>query len=466
VMTYDIGPAAYRHWVLTIEPPVATLALAPGGGADPGGSPAALPGVDIELADAVERLRFEHPDVAVVVVTGRTGDAFIAGIPAVDPAAPPALARQARAFRAEVRRAVEDASAHSGQRWLTALNGPAAGPGYELALATDEIILVDDGQSGLSLDGVETAGDRVSPDVVAACGRGGGVSGRQALELGLVDALVPEPGFAEFVAGRARAVAAARHCGPVEEAVELGPLWREDFDTGFAYPNVRAEIDGAAGVAAVTISGPANHECFAPEPGPRRLRSHWWPLAVARELDETLLAVRSLAPGIGTLVLRTEGDALAVASADVAMTSADEDAWFVRQVVLSWKRTLERLDNSWQSVIAVVEPGSCFVGTLLELVLAADEAYMPAGPGATMFLTEMNFGMLPRAGGRSRLESRLRGGSPPVAGLAARVGDAISTAEAAGWGLVTAVPESGWVETVQRALQRRDQPASVTRRYS
>jgi benzoyl-CoA-dihydrodiol lyase len=214
----------------------------------------------------------------------------------------------------------------------------------------------------------------------------------------------------------------------------------------------------------LTIVGPADHECFAPEPGPRRLRSRWWPLAVCRELDDALLLLRGHRPEVRALVLRTEGDPLAVASADVAMTSGYEHDWFVREVVLFWKRTLKRVDLAWQSVIALVEPGSCFVGTLLELALAADRTYMvdgtapddSEGRSAELLLTGMNFGPLPRASGLTRLESRFLTRSDHVAALAQRVGDPITAAEAVGLGLVTeAVPPAVWEGRTRRAIEER-----------
>lgn len=439
-------PEGYRHWTLTIDPPVATLAL---GGDEAAGNDDAVVGTDdaeaglasllrvhIELSDAVQRLRFEHPEVGAVVVTGGTNHAFSTGIAEIPPGAPPDVAANVWTFRNEVRCAIEDASANSGQYWLAALNGPASGAGYELARATDEIVLVDDGRSA-----------------VAIPGSGNGISGERAVDWGLVDLTAPEHSFAKVVGERARARAGTSRRGPAAEAVALGPLRREEFDGGFAYPNVRVELDRRAAAAALTIVGPAEHECFAPEPGPRRVRSHWWPLAVCRELDDALLLLRSHRPEVRTLVLRTEGDPLAVASADVAMTSGYDHDWFVREVVLYWKRTLERVEVAWQSVIALVEPGSCFVGTLLELALAADRTYMVDGT-AELFLTSMNFGPLPRAGGLTRLESRFSTRRDHVAALAQRVGDPIPGAEAAELGLVTeSVSPAEWEGRNRRAIE-------------
>jgi benzoyl-CoA-dihydrodiol lyase len=313
VVTEDNATGPYRHWVLTIEPPVATLTSRKTGDAGQ---------ADVELSGALQQLRFEHPEVTVIEITGT-----------------------------------------------------APGRSSEIRLAP--------------------------------------------------------PGSTER--------------GPEREAVELGPLWCEEFEGGFAYPNLRVEFNEPAGTAVLTVAGPANHECFAPEPGPRRLRSHWWPLAVCRELDDALRSLRDDSPTIHTLVLRTEGDPLAVASADVALTSGYEHDWFVREVVLYWMRTLRRLDRATQSVIALVEPGSCFVGTLLELAFAADRISMVDGgdsddPPAQIFLTGMNFGPLPAAGGLTRLELRFARREGHLALLSQRVGDPISAAEAAELGLVGCQP--------------------------
>jgi benzoyl-CoA-dihydrodiol lyase len=217
------------------------------------------------------------------------------------------------------------------------------------------------------------------------------------------------------------------------------PPVREEFEGGFAYPNLRLEFDEDAGVAALTVVGPANHECFAPDPGPRRLRSRWWPLAVCRELDDALDVLGSHRPATHTIELRTEGDPLAVASADVALTCGCDNDPFVREVVSYWRQTLCRLDSVEQSLVARVEPGSCFVGTLFELALAADQTSMAgtAGEPVEILLTGMNFGPLPEASGRTRLESRFPSQDEHLASLAERVGDPISAAEAVELGLVT-----------------------------
>jgi benzoyl-CoA-dihydrodiol lyase len=307
VATSEPPDGAYQHWVVSIEAPVATLTLHGGGDR-----------VDVELADALERLRFEHPEVGTVVLL----------------------------------------SDRSGLHLETRLDGALGGP--------------------------------------------------------------------------------VRARGPESEAVVLPPLWPEEFDGGFAYPNVRVELNPGTGPATVTLVGPSSHECFAPEPGPRRLRSRWWPLAVCREFSDALLQLRRERPDGPGILVRTEGDPLAVASADVALSSGYEHDWFVREVVLAWRRVLRRLDAAAPEVIAVVEPGSCFVGTLLEVALAAGGVCMT--DDAELFLTGMNFGPLHDASGRTRLESRFPDGADQITALSRRVGDPIDRAEAARLGLVADQP--------------------------
>jgi len=212
--------------------------------------------------------------------------------------------------------------------------------------------------------------------------------------------------------------------------VDRGRVIREEFEGGFAYPNIRVEFDEEAGAASLYVDGPCNNACFAPEPGPWRTRTHWWPLEVCRELDDALVLVQDRGPEVGTLYLRAEGDPLAVASADVAMSSGYETDEFVREVVEAWRETLWQLDGLGLSVVAVVEPGSCFVGTLLELALASDRISVPGE--ARVILTGMNFGLLPTVDGRTRLEARFAGREVHLAALARRVGDPIPAQELSG----------------------------------
>ena len=479
MITYDTSPERYRHWTLAVEPPIATLTLR-----GPDGRPAGELGplhqrlsVDIELSDAVQRLRFEHPEVGAVVVTGGTEDAFLTVTSNGIPSGWPAAARvAATVFANEVWCAIEDASACSGQRWLAALNGSASGPGYELALATDEILLVDDDRSTVSLPEVPvgeppatggltrlTAKRRVPPELVDAfCTRPEGACGERARRWGLVDRLVPHRQFTEIVRARALAAAGTSIRAAASEGVVLNPLRREEFEGGFAYPDLRVELDEEAGTASLTLVGPCNLECFAPGPGPKRLRSRWWPLAVCRQFDDALLLLRRNWPDLSTLILRTEGDPLAVAAADLALMTGYGGDWFVDEVVLYWKRTLKHLERTSHSLVTLIEPGSCFVGTLLELALAADQTYMLAGidpdrsdlAPAQVFLTGMNFGPLAGANGLTRLQSRFVNRDDHLAAIADRVGDPIAASEAADMGLVTAL-SCDWTSRTRQLIDER-----------
>jgi benzoyl-CoA-dihydrodiol lyase len=475
VITYDTSPDRYRYWALTVDAPIARVTLIVHEHHEPGLR--SLECLHIELFDIVQRLRFEHPEIGAVVVTGGTEEAFqvALGMPIQDESASTAAVDVVR-FANEVHSAIEDASANSAQHWLAALNGSASGPGYELALATDEILLVDDDESTVALPEVPlglapSAGGvarlvdkrRVRPDLADIFRtRAEGIGGEQAQRWGLVDRVVPRHRFAEVVGEHAVAGAGTSVRASVSEGVELSPLRREDFEGGFAYPDLRVELDGEAAAAFLTLVAPQRLECFAPKPGPTRLRSRWWPLAVCRQLDDALLLIRRNRPELRTLVLRSEGDALAVAAADVAMTTGYDDDWFVKEVVLYWRRTLTRLEHTAHFVLALIEPDSCFVGTLFELVLAADRAYMfdgtdpdrPDLPPANIFLTGMNFGLLPRSTGLTGLQTRFPARHVGHDAIASRVGDPILATEAAELGLVTAAMGHGeWERGTRRIIE-------------
>lgn len=413
--------------------------------ADDGAPLGRLECVYMELSDIAQRLRFEHPDIGAVVVTGADGEAFRVGLGTPIEAEPDPAARDAVGrFAEEVRWAIEDAAANSGQRWLTALNGSASGPAYELALATEEIVLVDDGRSAVTLPGVR---------------------GEEAQRRGLVDLVVPPDRFSAVVYDRALTTAATSSRAGAGAGVELSPLLREEFDDGFAYPDLRVELDGEGAAASLTLVAPHRLECFAPDPGPARLRSRWWPLAVCRQLDDAIVLLRRNWPEIGTIVLRTEGDPLAVAAADVAMMTGYDDDWFVREVVLHWRRTLDRVEHLGCSLVALIVPGSCFVGTLLELAFVADRAYMFDGADADrpelrpaeIFLTGMNLGPLARRNGSTRLQTRLAGRQDRHDAVAGRVGDPLAAAEAAELGLVSAAIDlSDWGGEMRRVVEERD----------
>ena len=492
-ISFDTDPGRWRHWKLAIDGPVATLALdtAEDGGLHPG---YALKlnsydlGVDIELHDAVQRLRFEHPEVRAVILTSAKDGVFCAGanIKMLAQASHPLKVNFCKLTN-ETRLAIEDASASSGQVYLAAVNGAASGGGYEIALATEHILLVDDGSSAVSLPEVPLLGvlpgtggltrltdkRKVRPDradflsTVAE-----GVRGRRALEWGLVDELAPRSRLAEAARARAEALAAGSDRPTGATGVPLPPLERELGADRIAYPNLTVELDRALGVATFTVLGPAagGPEAGAPGgpaperpgEGPEALGAGWWPLAVARELDDAILLLRFNEPEIGTWVLRSQGDPEAVAALDRILLDQADD-WLVREVTLYLKRTLKRLELSSRSLVALVEPGSCFAGSLLELVLAADRAFMLEGelegvdqPPATLRLDGMNLGPLPCPNGLTRLQRRFLGHPEALDAVAARLDEPLEAAEAEALGLVTFVyDEIDFEDEVRLAIEER-----------
>jgi benzoyl-CoA-dihydrodiol lyase len=492
MITFDTHPDRYRHWKLSVEPPVATLTLdvAEDGGLSPDYQLKLNSydlSVDIELHDAIQRLRFEHPEVRAVVVTGGKDKIFCAG------ANIRMLAQSSHAakvnfckFTNETRCSMEDASENSGQRFIAALNGTASGGGYEMALATEEILLIDDGNSAVSLPEVPLLGvlpgtggltrlidkRRVRPDLADVFSTlPEGVRGERARDWGLVDGIVPRSRFAEEVRSRATAAAesSTRNAAEDDEGVTLETLDREETaDGGWRYPNLVVEFDEDLSTAALTLSGPpadlTGSPSFGDPAGIRAAGAGWWPLAACRELDDALLLLRTNHPETATLVLRTDGDPETVAAADDVLGGLSESDWLVKEVVLFWKRTLKRLELTSRSVVALVEPGSCFAGTLLELALAADRSYMlegedPDRPGvapAAVLLTGMNFGPLPRGSGLTRLQTRFLGRDDHVEALRGRAGKPIEAAEAAELGLVTSTPdEIDWEDEVRLVLEER-----------
>ena len=395
------APERYRHWRLRVEGRIATLTLAvdESGGLAPGYELKLNSydlGVDVELADAVQRLRFEHPEVAAVVIRSDRERVFCAGanirmLGTSSHAHKVAFCK----FTNETRCAIEDAGAYSGQRYLCAINGTAAGGGYELALAADWILLVDDGASAVSLPEVPLLG--VLP------GTGGlvrvvdkrkvrrdradffstteeGVRGARALEWGLVDEIAPSSRFEDAVAARARALAAASDRPAAARGIRLGEVARRIDGDRIACAHVEAEIDRERKVRAcrIRLRGPAGPTPAGVE-GLVEAGDAFWPLALARELEDLILHLRHNEPEIGTLVFTSEGALEAVAAHD-AFLLAHRGHWLAREILLYWKRLLKRIALTSRSLVALVEPGSCFAGFLLELVLAADRAYMLDGP--------------------------------------------------------------------------------------
>jgi benzoyl-CoA-dihydrodiol lyase len=470
---FETHPSRYVHWKLELEPPVARLIMdvEEDRGLRPG-YPLKLNsydlGVDIELADAIQRLRFEHPDVRVVVVTSGKDRVFCSGANIY------MLGTSTHAFKVnfckftnETRLSLEDASAHSGLKSLAAVNGPCAGGGYELALACDEILLVDDASSAVSLPEVSllavlpgTGGlTRVTDkrkvrrdlaDVFSSLGEG--VKGKRAVQWRLVDETVPLSRFAQRVPERAKALAekAPARSGP---GVELKPLGGTYDETGIRHRYVTLAIDAAARVATLTMRGPE-----AGEPtdaaGLRAKGSELWSLRAFRELDDVLLDLRFNRPEIGVVVLRTEGDLDRVLTADAALW-ANRDDWFASEVLHLVKRTLKRLDLTARSLIAVVDQGSCFAGCLFELALAADRTYMlDVDGGPEVALSELSRGAFPMSNGLSRLHTRFLADATKADAI--ETGERLSASGALDAGLVTFAPDDiDWEDEVRLAIEER-----------
>ncbi len=467
-------PSRYVHWRLAIEAPIATLVmdiqedrpLRPG---YPLKTNSYDLGVDLELADAVERLRFEHPEVRALVITSGKDRIFCSGANIY------MLGSSTHSFKVnfcrytnETRLALEDASAHSGLKSLCAVNGACAGGGYELALACDEILLVDDASSAVSLPEVSllavlpgTGGltrvvdkrkvRRDLADVFSSLGEG--VKGKRAVQWRLVDEAVPLSRFAARVPEKARALA-AQSPARVGPGVVLAPLDGRYSDDGVAHRHVSLEIDAAARVATLVVRGPAAGE---PEDaaGMRARGSELWALRAFRELDDVLLDLRFNRPEIGVVVLETRGDAARVLAADAALAAAAREDWFASEVVHHMKRVLKRLDVTARSFVAVIDRGSCFAGSLMELALAADRSYMLAldDDGPTVAFSELNLGPLPMGNGLSRLATRFLG-TPALADVA--IGESLDAEAALAAGLVTFAPdEIDWEDEVRLAIEER-----------
>jgi benzoyl-CoA-dihydrodiol lyase len=479
---FRTDPSRYRHWKLTVDGRVATLAMdvQEDGGLRPGYELKLNSydlGVDIELADAVQRLRFEHPEVGAVIVTSLKERVFCAG------ANIRMLSQSGHGWKVnfckftnETRNAMEEAGAASGQRYLTAVNGPCAGGGYELALATDRIVMADDGNTSVSLPEVPllavlpgTGGltrlvdkrhvRRDRADVF--CTREEGIKGQRAVEWGLVDEVVPRSRLADVARAHARQLAERSDRPASARGIALTPLDRTIDGDRITYPHLTATIARSRGVAEIAVTGPAT-----PPPGDlaglHAQGAAFWPLALARELDDLLLHLRTNEDEVGVWVLRTSGSADLVTTYDRLLAEHQVD-WLVREIRLFWRRVLKRLDVSSRSVFALVEPGSCFAGTLLELALAADRSYMLDGaregdarPPATVRLGEPSFGAYPMVNGLTRLQSRFLGEPHRVDELKGRIGEDLDARAASEAGLVTFTPDDiDWEDEVRLAIEER-----------
>jgi len=473
--SFDTSPDRYRHWQLSFDGPVATLSMdvQEDGGLRPDYRLKLNSydlGVDVELADAVQRIRFEHPEVRAVVITSAKERVFCAGANIF------MLRGSTHAWKVnfckytnETRLAIEDASAHSGIRFLAALNGICAGGGYELALACDEILLVDDGNSAVSLPETPLLGvlpgtggltrlvdkRKVRRDLADLFATGAeGVKGRRAVEWRLVDAVCPTSQFTERVRRRARELAD----GSVDQGgpgVVLHPLDPEVTAAAILYSTVTLECDRERRVATLTVNGPPPEEATTPD-GIRAAGDRFWPLRAFRELDDALLRLRMHEPLLGTVIVRTRGDAAAVLAADRTLLLHQED-WLVREIILLIRRTLKRMDLTSRSFFALVEPGSCFAGTLFELALSADRVYMLDDPeqSNTIALSGMNGGPLRMSNGLTRLETRFLATPDAVPDLLER-GEPFDPQTALAAGLVTAAPdELDWEDEVRLAVEAR-----------
>jgi len=474
-------PSHYRHWRLDCAGAVATLTLDvdPACGLFPGTDLKLNSydlGVDIELADAVTRLRFEHPEVRVVVMRSGKENVFCAG------ANIGALARASHMhkvnfckFTNETRLAIEDASAHSGQRYLAALGGTAAGGGYELALASDWIMLIDDRRSAVSLPELALLGvlpgtggltrltdkRRVRRDRADLfCASEEGARGQRALDWRLVDEIVTPSSWDEKVAERALALAASSDRPQSAQGIALPVLERRVADDAVAYRHVRVALDRAGRRAAITVRGPAGLP--GDLAGIHAAGAAFWPLAMARELDDAILHLRFNEPELGIIVFRSEGDPGAVLAAD-ALLEAHAGDWLVREIRLLLKRVFKRIDVTSRSLFALIEPGSCFAGSLAELVFAADRALMFAGSRAgdnsgpaTLTLSPLNLGAYMMGNGLTRLATRFLGEPDAPERAGARIGAALAAEEAEALGLVTAShDEVDWDEEIRLVLEER-----------
>ncbi|MCM0609732.1 MAG: benzoyl-CoA-dihydrodiol lyase [Ideonella sp. WA131b] len=477
---YQTDPSRYRHWKLKFEGPVATLLadFAEDGGLRPGYKLKLNSydlGVDIELNDALNRIRFEHPEVRTVVLTSARDKVFCSGANIF------MLGVSSHAWKVnfckftnETRNGVEDSSAHSGLKFLAAVNGACAGGGYELALACDEIILVDDRSSAVSLPEVPLLGvlpgtggltrvtdkRKVRHDLADIfCTTNEGVRGQKAKDWRLVDEIAKPAAFAAKVQERALELAARSDRPAGAQGVALVPLQRTIEADALRYPNVTVAIDRARRVATFTVQAPQGAQP-ATVAEIESAGAAWYPLAMARELEDAILEMRTNEPEIGTWLVKTAGDADAVRAMDTVL-AANQSHWFVRETLGLLRRTFSRLDVSSRSLFALIEPGSCFTGSLLELALACDRSYMlilPDEPGRTpkIGVGELNFGTYPMATGQSRLGRRFYDEVAPLATVRATIGQTLDADAAFALGLVTSNPDDiDWDDEVRIAIEER-----------
>src|SRR5499433_1837662 len=479
---FQTEPSRYRHWKLAVDGDTATLTMDvdENGGLFEGYQLKLNSydlGVDIELADAVQRLRFEHPQVKVVVIRSGKNRVFCAG------ANIRMLAGATHAhkvnfckFTNETRNGLEDSSENSGQRFICVVNGTAAGGGYELALATDHIILADDGAAAVALPEV--------PLLAVLPGTGGltrvvdkrkvrrdhadffctieeGIKGKRAVAWRLVDEIAPNSKLEARITDRAREFSAKSARNGNGTGIALAPLKRTVDANGLRYGFVTVDINREQRIATITISAP-DAAPPADVDGMIAQGASFWPLQVARELDDAILHLRINELEIAMLVFKSHGEAANVLAAD-AFLEANKSHWLVNEIRHYWKRVLKRIDVTSRTLVTLVEPGSCFVGTLAELVFAADRSYMLIGsrqgdnrPAPQIVLSAMNFGPYPMSHGLTRLESRFQADPADLDRAKTRIGEAIDADEAEQLGLVTfALDDIDWDDEVSVFLEER-----------
>ncbi len=475
---FRTDPPRYKHWHISFDGPVATLTMdvAEHGGIRPGYKLKLNSydlGVDIELHDALQRIRFEHPEIRSVVITSAKNRIFCSGANIY------MLGLSSHAWKVnfckftnETRNGIEDASAHSGLKFLAALNGTTAGGGYELALACDEIVLVDDRSSAVSLPELPLLGvlpgtggltrvtdkrnvRRDHADIF--CTNPDGVRGQRAKDWRLVDEIVKPQQFADYIKQRARQLADESDRPTNAKGVFLTPLERTADDTGLHYKFVDIQYNREARTATITVRGPEAASEISIEKV-LAAGANWWPLQMARELDDAILTLRASELDLGLWLFKTTGNPEAVLATDDFLL-AHQDNWFVREVLGMLRRTLARIDVTSRSLFAIVQPNSCFAGSLFELALAADRVYMQdaqEGQPATIALSPINFGALPMTNHLSRLAARFYQDAARIDALRSLIGKKLSAKEALDAGLVTSAPDDlDWEDELRQAVESR-----------
>ena len=477
---YQTNPSQYRHWKLHFDGPIAMLLadFDEDGGLRPGYKLKLNSydlGVDIELNDAVNRIRFEHPEVRTVVVTSARDKVFCSGANIF------MLGTSSHAWKVnfckftnETRNGLEDSSRHGGLKFLAAVNGSCAGGGYELALACDEILLIDDRSSAVSLPEVPLLGvlpgtggltrltdkRHVRHDLADIfCTTTEGVRGQKAKDWRLVDHIAKPAVFAQTVREHALALAQTSDRPAQARGVALTPLSRAVEPDALRYPDLTVAIDRSRRTATFTVRAPSGPQADTAE-AIERMGANWYPLSLARQLDDAILSMRTNELEIGTWLIKTQGDPAAVLAMDAVLV-AHKDHWLVRETIGLLRRTLSRLDVSSRSLFALIEPGSCFAGTFFELALSCDRIYHlalgPQDPGAPKItVVETNFGLYPMATGQSRLGRRFYDEAPALEAVRARAGKPLDAQSALEVGLVTSAPDDmDWSDEVRIAIEER-----------